>query len=113
MKLEKINELISHYFHKTLIIDLIWLLVLMIDLACEWKEMRFFRLLFLIRIMEHSKKVEDFENDLITNFEREQYWGVVKVFLLNFFLAHAMGVILMGLAELSPQENWMRSSGVF
>ena len=72
--------------------------------------MRILRLLFFLKTREFFRKVSELENIFITNFEREQYWGVVKVFLINFLLAHLIGVVLICIA--TGRENWMSTMGI-
>ena len=51
---------------------------------------------------------------MVTNFEKEQYWGIIKVFLLNFLMAHCIGILLMSITDVSGRDpNWMENLGIY
>ena len=47
------------------------------------------------------------ENIFIDNFYKEQYWGLIKVFMLNFGFAHFLAVALVAMARIDPENNWI------
>lgn len=72
--------------------------------------MKYLRLCILFKIGGTLDKLELLEGYLINSFYTEQYWGLAKVFLLNFFFAHLLSICLLGMAELTP-NNWLTKIG--
>ena len=44
---------------------------------------------------------------MIKKFYKEQYWSLVKVFLINFLVAHILSILLILMAGLNPRKNWL------
>lgn len=38
---------------------------------------------------------------------REQIWLLIKVFLSNFAFAHVLALLLVFMARLNPENNWI------
>ena len=57
------------------------------------------------------QKMEKIENVLLTNFYKEQYWALTKVFLVNFAFAHFLAVLLVAMAGLSKDKSWLHKIG--
>lgn len=57
----------------------------------------------LVKLNNNLKKFEKFEYLYITKSEREQYYGLVKVFILNFAIGHKLSILLNLMAGLSPE----------
>ena len=51
--------------------------------------------------------MEKIENILLTNFYKEQYWSLAKVFLVNFAFAHCLAVLLIAMSWLSSKFSWL------
>lgn len=64
------------------------------------------RLCVVLKIRECLEKMEKIENVFVNNFYKEQYWSLVKVFLVNFGFAHVLAVLLLAMAKLSHESNW-------
>ena len=100
-KIEKVNQIISHYLGSSFWMDGAWILTIIFDLSFEWEGLKFVRLVAFFKCKDILKKVEHIEASIIKSFEMEQYWGVIKVFLINFLMAHCIGILLMSMTEFS------------
>ena len=43
----------------------------------------------------------------------EQYWGLTKVFLLNFAFSHFLSLLLITMANIEPETSWLQKIGQF
>ena len=41
------------------------------------------------------------------NFSKEQYWGLIKVFLFNFIFAHFLAICLIAMSKIDQDHNWV------
>jgi hypothetical protein len=58
------------------------------------------------------QKMEKLEVYFIENYYYEQYWSLVKVLLFNFCFAHVLSIILLTMANINPDHNWMVTKGI-
>ena len=62
---------------------------------------------------ELYRKLIAIESYLVNNFEKEQYWGVAKIFFMNFFVAHIIAIFFAWISELQPEDNWMKKMEIW
>ena len=61
----------------------------------------------LLKLSRAAEKIKILEFILIQNCYREQYWELVKVFIINFLFAHIIGVLLIMMASFNESKNWL------
>ena len=71
----------------------------------------YLRLIIIFKLEYIWEKLQRLENLVIDNFYKEQYWGLIKVFLLNFCFAHFLAVILVAMSKIDPDHNWIVAKG--
>lgn len=89
-----------------------FLIVLIVDICGAFESVPFLRLAYLIKIKKALNQLEMLEIVLIQNCYNEEYWKLVKVFLFNFIFAHGVCLILIMIAEMDPQHNWLKSNNL-
>lgn len=87
--------------------DLTFLIILVVDVSCQTNITKYLRLFVLWKIKECLNKMQKIENILLTNFYKEQYWSLAKVFLVNFAFAHCLAVLLIAMSWLSKEYSWL------
>jgi hypothetical protein len=60
----------------------------------------------LIKLWSSIKKFERFEYLYVGSTEKEQYYGLVKVFITNFVIGHFLSIFLNLMAGLHIQTSW-------
>lgn len=70
-------------------------------------DLRFIRLLFLVKLGDFKRNIEKLEYNFINSFYREHYWGIFHIILCNFMFAHMIAIILVLISELDPVNNWV------
>ena len=106
-KLEKIRDIASSYFKSRFGIDLLCFLGLIIDLAIESEATIAARITFFLKVVDLMDKVEALETKLLNTSYKEHCWGLAKIFLTNFMLAHFLAVLLIMVTWLNEKENWL------
>lgn len=101
------RQIWNYEVRKTLVTDILTIIVLFADQFAENSALTFMRLLFILKIGQAFEKIEKLEVFFIQNFYYEQYWSLIKVFLFNFSLAHILALCLVAMAEVNEDENWM------
>ena len=69
-------------------------------------------MIILLKIRHASTNLENIEGYFVNGFYKEQYWTLIKVFIVNFIYAHCLAVILVAMSELDRQTNWIIKIGV-
>lgn len=103
-KIDKITQIITNYLSDGFFIDFAYLTILITSFFCEVGNLR---LIILLKLPECFERIERIENTFINTFYKEQYWGLTKVFLLNFILSHFLCLILILMAEIDPTNSWL------
>lgn len=112
-KLVTYREILEHYLHTNLMVDLISFLILMVDCNTEMPYMEFMRLFIIAKLPQCLEKMEKLEAYFVKNYYNEQYWSLVKVVLFNFCFAHLLAVFLTATARVSPDNrNWHTARGI-
>ena len=60
----------------------------------------------LIKLWNNVQKFEKFEYIYINTSGKEQYYGLIKVLLMNFAIGHFLSIILNSMATLDDKSNW-------
>ncbi len=64
-------------------------------------------LIAFIKLKNNLKRFESFEFIYVKTNTREQYYGLIKVFILNFTIGHVLSILLNLMANLSTEGvNW-------
>ncbi len=67
----------------------------------------FVMLIAFLKLNNNLKRFESFEFIYVKTNTREQYYGLIKVFVLNFTIGHVLSIFLNLMATLSTDEkNW-------
>ena len=111
-KLETIRAIGREYLENRFMVDVLTIGVMILYLSTRQKLLVYLRLVTLLKVPECLEKVSKLEVYFIENYYNEQYWSLCKVFLLNFCFAHLLAVILVAMAKITPEDNWMRSKGI-
>ena len=106
-KLEKIRDIASGYFKSRFGIDLLCLAGLIIDLVIESEATIAARIAFFLKVVDLMDKIEALETKLLNTSYKEHCWGLIKIFLTNFMLAHFLAVLLIMVTWLNEKENWL------
>lgn len=106
-KLTSMREISINYIKDRFALDVASIIILVFDIIIIHDLMVFVRLLVLLKIYGSFEKMVKLENSFIDNFYKEQYWGLIKVFMLNFCFAHFLAIILVAMAKIDPQNNWI------
>lgn len=109
--LKTFEQIASYYLKNGFIIDLISILIFPIDLMVEGQITVFISFLALIKLASNLKKFEKFQYLYITTSEREQYYGLIKVFLMNFTIGHFLSIFLNLMAYIE-ENNWTHKLGI-
>ncbi len=112
--LQKIQQISSFYLKKGFIVDLMSIMIFPFDVVCNLDQhfQIFIFLLSVIKLINNIVKFEKLEYLFITTEKREHYFGLVKVFICNFAIAHFLSIILNILTVLNQQQNWLLKLGV-
>ncbi len=64
-------------------------------------------LIALFKLKNNMRRFESFEFIFVKTNSRQLYYGLIKVFLLNFSIGHILSIFLNLMAGLSPDgQNW-------
>ena len=96
-----------------IVMDIINIIVLLVDISSSFYAMSFIRLVIIVKLPLVLKSMEEIEIKLITNSENDKYWSLVKIMLFNFCFAHILAIILSAMADINPQDNWMRYKHIY
>ena len=67
----------------------------------------FVMLIAFLKLKNNLKRFESFEFIYVKTNTREQYYGLIKVFILNFTIGHVLSIFLNLMATLSADGmNW-------
>lgn len=70
-------------------------------------------LIALFKLKNNMKRFESFEFIFVKTNSRELYYGLIKVFLLNFSIGHVLSIFLNLMAGLSPDgQNWYQKVNI-
>ena len=94
-KLEKIRDIAKHYAKGRFWMDLICLVGLLIDIIFDFKFSGLIRLTFLLKLSDCLEKIQILEIKILDTSYKENWWGLIKIFLSNFMFAHVLAVILI------------------
>jgi len=64
----------------------------------------FVMLIALLKLKNNLKRFESFEFIYVKTNSRELYYGLIKVFLLNFSIGHILSIFLNLMASLSQHD---------
>lgn len=103
---EEIKLIITDYLGTRFAVDLGFLILLVVDLAYDFEEMAYLRLVFLFRFFSEIQKMDKLEAIVCTTSRREHQWGLALLFLVNFLFAHMLSVLLNSMAFISEQSWW-------
>ena len=106
-KLEKVKEIAEHYLKSKFAIDLLCWLGLLVDILIEDELMIWARLPFVFKTWDCLEKIHALETKLLNTSYKENCWGLVKIFLTNFLIAHFLAVILIMISWLDTKHNWL------
>lgn len=107
-ELKNLREISSFYLRNGFTIDFLSLLVFLLDLLFGGSITVLAALMALIKLLNNIKKLERFEYIFIDSPVRQQYYGLVKVFLTNFLIGHVLSILLNLMAPLSNNNWWGR-----
>ena len=79
-------------------LDFITLVIVVVDMATNFEEMKYIRLILVLNIGRTEERVKNLEFAFIKNFYNEQYWELFKLLLINFLFAHILAAILLLMA---------------
>ena len=105
--MEKMREIAEGYFRGKFGIDFICLLAILIDIYLEEELMIIARSAFLFKGWDCLIKIQALETKLLNTSYKENCWGLVKIFLTNFIIAHFLAVILIMMSWLNRKKNWL------
>ncbi len=80
-----------------MIVDLLYLIVLLIEVV---DDVGMGRVVVVLKLAEFFERVEKIENSFINTFYKEQYWGLAKVVLINFAFSHILSILLILMSHL-------------
>ena len=66
----------------------------------------FILIVALIKLYNNISRFEKYEYLYIKTNEQEQYYGLIKVLLINFIIGHFLSICLNLMAGINPQESW-------
>lgn len=93
-------------------VDVMSFIILLLDITTSVNGMSYLRLFIVFKLPACLGKVEKLEVHFIRNIYNEQYWGLAKVFLVNFCMAHVICILLAGMTHIDQTNNWMVTKGV-
>ena len=79
----------------------------MVDSIEMFEIVKYFRLIMLLKLPRAAEKIRILEIVLIQNCYKEQYWELAKLFIINFIFAHIIGVLLIMMASINENKNWL------
>lgn len=101
------------YLRRSLPYDILVAIILMLDsIGVAMMVVRWLRILFLFKLTFIVEKVKYLEIVLIKNFYNEQYWHLIKVFLINFIFAHILSILLLNMAHFDKKNNWIKKNSL-
>ena len=106
-KLEKLSEIASQYMKGKFKIDAVCWIGLLIDIFFESEFTIIVKSLFLLKGWDCVEKIQTFENKFLDTTYKENCWGLVKIFLINFIIAHFLAIILIMISWLDSKHNWL------
>lgn len=75
-------------------------------------DMCYIRMAIIVKFLISLPKIATLESFICTNSRREQQWGLVLVFIVNFFFAHILSISLNSMAYLGTNDNWWIRRGI-
>lgn len=112
-KLTKLSEIYHHYVSHEFLVDLLSILLFPVSAAIPNTSANIvICLIYVVKMVNCLRKFEKFEYLLITSNEKEQYYGLFKVFLMNFVIGHFLSVFLNLMGNLDMQINWHIKLGI-
>ena len=70
-------------------------------------------LIALFKLKNNLKRFEQYEFIYVKTNTREQYYSLIKVFVLNFSIAHILSIFLNLMANLSPKDDsWLAKHNI-
>ena len=101
------REIAKSYIKGRFWVDLICLVGLMIDIIFDFKLSMLFRLTFILKLPDFLEKLQALETKILNTSYKENWWGLIKIFLSNFMFAHILAVILIMITWLNSSDNWL------
>lgn len=83
------------------------ILIFPIDFFVDSNVTIFISFVAVIKLINNMNKFEKFEYLYINTSAKEQYYGLIKVFLTNFVIGHFLSIILNLMTEMSKTDNWV------
>ena len=106
-KLTKLCEIYEHYIAHEFLIDLVSILLFPASVAIPNSSVNIvICLIYVVKTVNCLRKFEKFEYLLITSNEKEQYYGLFKVFVTNFVIGHFLSIFLNLMSNLNSEINW-------
>lgn len=109
---KNIEDILLYYLRNEFKFDIIYLIILIADIGGLFTQVPYLRLVYLIKAPKALNRIDLLEIVLIQNCYNEEYWKLVKVFLFNYTFAHIVCVLLILMAKLNPQNNWIKSNNL-
>ena len=66
----------------------------------------------IIKLTNNIKRLEKFEYIYINSNGREQYYGLIKVFITNFVIGHILSILLNLMTNINPAQNWYYKANI-
>ena len=105
-ELKNLKEIGEFYLKNGFIIDLISVFVFPIDLFIESNISVVLTFVALMKLWNNINVLEKFEYIFINSNGKEQYYGLIKVFLTNFAIGHFLSILLNLMAHIDNSDNW-------
>lgn len=67
---------------------------------------------YFLKLLSNIRKLEKFEYLVMVSKDVEQYYGLIKVFLINFVIGHFLSIFLNLMPNLNESENWQIKLGI-
>lgn len=107
-----IKDIIQFYVSKNFWIDFVSVAILLVDITSKQNFVTVFRMFIIFKLPQCLDKIEKIEVYFIRNVYNEQYWELIKVFIVNFCYAHVIALFMGAMANFNPEHNWLMDKGI-
>lgn len=100
--ISEIRFIIVHYLRKNFLLDFAYFILIIVDVSNLAEDtMQYLRMIVILRFIGSLSMIDKLETMVCTTFRREQQWGLVLLFIVNFMFAHVLSICLNSMALLS------------
>ena len=113
-KLKTLKEISKDYIRTRFYIDIInvTIIILNVSTSSSFLWLNICKIFIFTKFPDFLAKVQKLEVKFIESYNNEQYWSLIKVFLFNFMYAHVLSIVLLSMATINQQNNWLSVRGL-